>query len=84
MIIGDSVILGGGGGKYATIIVTAPTGSVVTMSHGGKITTGAEVGGTWAFKAKEYGIYTITSVSGGQTTTKTTTVDAATTYEVTI
>lgn len=81
MIIGDSVILGGGG-EAATIVVTAPTGSTVTMSHGGETTTGTEVSGTWTFKAREYGTYTVTATKDGETATKTVVVDAATEYIV--
>lgn len=84
MIIGDGVILGGGGGESATIVVTAPTGSTVTMSHGGKTTTGTEVSGTWTFKAQEYGTYTVTATKDGQTATKTVVVDAATQYDVSL
>lgn len=81
MIIGDGVILGGCG-ESATIVVNAPTGSTVTMSHGGKVTTGTEVSGTWTFKAREYGTYTVTATQGSKTTTKTVVVDAATEYAV--
>ena len=83
MIIGDGVILGGGG-EAATIVVTAPTGSTVTMSHGGKTTTGTEVSGTWMFKAQEYGTYTVTATKDGKTASQTVVVDAATTYELTL
>lgn len=83
MIIGESIILSGGG-ESATIIVHAPTGSTITMSHGGKTTTGTEVSGTWTFKAKEYGTYTLTATKGGQTATKTVAVVSATQYELTM
>lgn len=81
VIIGESVMLSGGG-ESATIVVTAPAGSTVTMSHGGKTTTGTEVSGTWIFTAKEYGTYTVTATQGSKTTTKTVVVDAATEYTV--
>lgn len=81
MIIGDGVILGGGG-ETATIVVTAPTGSTVTLSRGGKVTTGTEVSGTWTFKAREYGAYTLTATKDGETATQDVVVDTATVFEV--
>lgn len=83
VIIGESVMLSGGG-EAATIVVTAPAGSTVTMSRAGKTTTGTEVSGTWTFKAQEYGTYTVTAIKDGQTDTKSILVDAATEYDVTL
>lgn len=79
-----TVVESGGGSRFATIVVTAPTGSTVTMSHGGKTTIGAEVSGTWTFKAREYGAYTLTATKYGETATKTVVVDAATQYTVSL
>ena len=83
MILGDSAILAGGS-PLAKIIVTAPAGSTVTMSYGGVVTTGTEVGGTWPFGVKEYGEYIITATKDGRTITRTVEVAAAADYAITL
>lgn len=46
-------------GMFPQIIVTAPTGSTVTCSKGGKVLTTEEVGGKWTFNVPEYGEWTV-------------------------
>lgn len=57
----------GGGGKRGEIIVTAPTGTTVTCSKGGKVKTAAEENGVWTFKNLEYGTWTVSGELDGDT-----------------
>lgn len=66
----------------AVIIVTAPTGSTVTASLDGVVYNAQEVNGTWTFKVRKFGTYTVTATLGSQTASKTVEVTEKKTYEV--
>ena len=74
----------GAGVSGAVIIVTAPTGSTVTATLEGTVYTSQEVNGTWTFKVRKFGTYTINATLGNQTASTTVTVTEAMTYEVTL
>ena len=66
----------------AVIIVAAPTGSTVTATLDGVVYTAQEVNGTWTFKVRKFGTYTINATLGNQTASTTVAVTEAKTYEV--
>ena len=74
----------GAGVSGAVIIVTAPTGSTVTATLDGVVYTAQEVNGTWTFKVRKFGTYTINATLGNQTASTTVNVTEAKTYEVTL
>ena len=74
----------GAGVSGAVIVVTAPTGSTVTATLDGTVYTAQEVNGTWTFKVRKFGTYTVTATLGSQTASKTVEVTEAKTYEVTL
>ena len=74
----------GAGVSGAVIVVTAPTGSTVTATLDGTVYTAQEVNGTWTFKVRKFGTYTINATLGNQTASTTVAVAEAKTYEVTL
>lgn len=72
----------GAGVSGAVIVVTAPTGSTVTASLDGVVYTAQEVNGTWTFKVRKFGTYTVTATLGSQTASTTVEVTEKKTYEV--
>ena len=72
----------GAGVSGAVIVVTAPTGSTVTATLDGTVYTAQEVNGTWTFKVRKFGTYTVTATLGNQTASTTVAVTEAKTYEV--
>lgn len=66
----------------AVIVVTAPTGSTVTATLDGTVYNAQEVNGTWTFKVRKFGTYTVTATLGTQTASTTVNVTEARTYEV--
>ena len=74
----------GAGVSGAVIVVTAPTGSTVTATLDGTVYTAQEVNGTWTFKVRKFGTYTVTATLGNQTASKTVEVTEKKTYEVTL
>lgn len=74
----------GAGVSGAVIVVTAPTGSTVTATLDGTVYTAQEVNGTWTFKVRKFGTYTVTATLGDQTANTTVAVTEAKTYEVTL
>lgn len=74
----------GAGVSGAVIVVTSPTGSTVTATLDGTVYTAQEVNGTWTFKVRKFGTYTVTATLGNQTASTTVNVTEATTYEVTL
>lgn len=72
----------GAGVSGAVIVVTAPTGSTVTATLDGTVYTAQEVNGTWTFKVRKFGTYTVTATLGNQTASKTVEVTEKKTYEV--
>ena len=73
-ILGNPITLGGGGGNE--LIVTAPTGSIVTATKGSVTKTATEKNGTWTFKGLEAGDWTVTAVKGSNSTSSVVTVSA--------
>ena len=85
MILNTHYAYGAGAGvSGAVIVVTAPTGSTVTATLDGTVYTAQEVNGTWTFKVRKFGTYTINATLGDQTASTTVNVTEATTYEVTL
>ena len=72
----------GAGVSGAVIVVTAPTGSTVTATLDGTVYTAQEINGTWTFKVRKFGTYTVTATLGNQTANSTVDVTEKTTYEV--
>ena len=75
---------GFGGGMKPKIIVTAPTGTVVTATKGTTTITASESGGKYVILAYDYGTWTITGTKGSQSVSEDVEVVAVDTYEVTI
>ncbi len=82
MIFNTHYAYGGGSANQAVIVVTAPTGSTVTATLEGNVLTAQEINGTWTFKVRKFGTYTITATLGSQTASTTVNVTEATTYNV--
>lgn len=76
--------IGGGGGVKPRIVVTAPTGSDVTVSKGSTILYAPEVSGTWIFNVPEQGDWSATAILGSKTASKTVTVSKVGVYNVTL
>ncbi len=76
--------IGGGGGVKPRIVVTAPTGSDVTVSKGSTILYAPEVGGTWTFNVPEQGDWSATAILGSKTASKTVSVSKVGVYNVTL
>lgn len=74
----------GAGVSGAVIVVTAPTGSTVTASLDGVVYTAQENNGTWTFKIRKFGTYTINATLGNQTASTTVAVTEKITYNVTL
>ncbi len=75
---------GFGGGMKPKIIVTAPTGTVVTATKGTITITASESGGKYVILADDYGTWTITGTKGFQSVSAEVNVIAVDTYEVTL
>lgn len=75
---------GFGGGMKPKIIVTAPTGTVVTATKGTTTITASESGGKYVILADDYGTWTITGTKGSQSVSAEVNVIAVDTYEVTL
>lgn len=72
----------GAGVSGAVIVVTAPTGSTVTATLDGTVYTAQEVNGTWTFKVRKFGTYTVTATLDSQTANTTVDVTEKKTYDV--
>lgn len=66
------------------IVVTAPAGSTVTAARGDRVYAAEEVNGTWTFRVREKGSYTIRGVKGGDSATVVVQVTERRTYETTL
>ena len=75
---------GFGGGMKPKIIVTAPTGTVVTATKGTTVITAGESGGKYVILADDYGVWTVTGTKGSQSVSQDVNVVAVDTYEVTL
>ena len=74
---------GFGGGMKPKIIVTAPTGTVVTATKGTTVITAGESGGKYVILADDYGVWTVAGTKGSQSASQDVNVVAVDTYEVT-
>ena len=70
------------GGKKATIIVSAPTGSTVTATLGTTVLRTTEKNGVWTFNVKAFGVWTINATLGSESAQTTVNVTQDTTYNV--
>lgn len=84
MIFNTHYAYGGGAKNQAVIVVTAPTGSTVTATLEGNVLTAQEINGTWTFRVRKFGTYTVTATRGSETASKQVDVTEATTYNVTL
>lgn len=75
---------GGGSLTKSILIVTAPTGSTVTVTKGATTKTATEKNGEWWFKNLENGEWTITATLGGQKATKTVSITQFSVYRTSI
>ena len=73
---------GFGGGMKPKIIVTAPTGTVVTATKGTTVITAGESGGKYVILVDDYGVWTIAGTKGSQSVSQDVNVVAVDTYEV--
>lgn len=71
-------------GLLPQIIVTAPTGSVVTCSKGNTVLNAEEIEGTWTFNATEYGDWIVLVNISGYEYAEVVTIDSVKQYNVQI
>ena len=70
------------GGFKPQIVVTAPTGSTVTITKGGTTITGTEQSGVWYIDVPDYGTWTVTATKSGSTSVNTVNVTEVKQYPV--
>ena len=75
---------GFGGGMKPKIIVTAPTGTVVTATKGTTVIAAGEAGDKYVILADDYGVWTVAGTKGSQSVSQDVNVVAVDTYEVTL
>lgn len=75
---------GFGGGMKPKIIVTAPTGTVVTATKGTTVIAAGEAGDKYVILADDYGVWTVAGTKGSQLVSQDVNVVAVDTYEVTL
>ena len=73
-----------GGGKKATIVVSAPTGSTVTATLGTTVLRTTEKNGVWTFNVRAFGVWTINATLGNESAQTTVNVTQDTTYNVSL
>lgn len=66
------------------VIVTAPTGSTVTLTNGTTTLTAVESGGTWTFDIPNYGVWTVTATLGADTASGTVSIIEVKQYTMTL
>ena len=76
--------IGGGGGLPIRLIVTAPTGSAVSVTQGTTVLAANEVDGVWTFAIPSLGIWTIHATIEGQSLTKDVDISKVGQYNVTL
>lgn len=85
--VGGEVVFGDaptGGGMHPEILVTAPTGSTVTVSNGGITLTATESSGTWAFTIPSFGTWTVSATKDTDSATESVSVTEVMQYTVEI
>lgn len=70
------------GGKKATIVVSAPTGSTVTATLGTTVLRTTEKSGVWTFNVRAFGVWTINATLGSESAQTAVNVTQDTTYNV--
>ena len=76
--------IGGGGGLPIRLIVTAPTGSAVSVTQGTTVLAANEVDGVWTFAIPSLGIWTIHATIDGQSLTQDVDISKVGQYNVTL
>ena len=76
--------IGGGGGLPIRLIVTAPTGSAVSVTRGTTVLAANEVDGVWTFAIPSLGVWTIHATIEGQSLTQDVDISKVGQYSVTL
>ena len=76
--------IGGGGGLPIRLIVTAPTGSAVSVTQGTTVLAANEVDGVWTFAIPSLGVWTIHATIDGQSLTQDVDISKVGQYSVTL
>ena len=76
--------IGGGGGLPIRLIVTAPTGSAVSVTRGTTVLAANEVDGVWTFAIPSLGVWTIHAMIEGQSLTQDVDISKVGQYNVTL
>lgn len=76
--------IGGGGGLPIRLIVTAPTGSAISVTQGATVLAANEVDGTWTFAIPSLGVWTINATIEGQSFTQDVDISKVGQYNVTL
>ena len=76
--------IGGGGGLPIRLIVTAPTGSAISVIQGTTVLAANEVDGVWTFAIPSLGVWTIHATIEGQSFTQDVDVSKVGQYNVTL
>ena len=76
--------IGGGGGLPIRLIVTAPTGSAVSVTQGATVLAANEVDGVWTFAIPSLGVWTIHATIEGQSLTQDVDISKVGQYNVTL
>ena len=76
--------IGGGGGLPIRLIVTAPTGSAVSVTQGSTVLAANEVDGVWTFAIPSLGVWTIHATIEGQSLTQDVDISKVGQYNVTL
>ena len=72
------------GGKKATIVVSAPTGSTVTATLGTTVLSTTEKNGVWTFNVRAFGVWTINATLGSESAQTAVNVTQDTIYNVSL
>lgn len=71
-------------GLLPQIVVTAPTGSTVTCTKGGRTLTATEVSGTWTFDIPDYGTWVINASKGSESASESVEVTEVKQYSISL
>lgn len=76
--------IGGGGGLPIRLIVTAPTGSAISVTQGTTVLAANEVDGKWTFAIPSLGVWTINATIEGQSFAQDVDISKVGQYNVTL
>ena len=76
--------IGGGGGLPIRLIVTAPTGSTISVTQGTAVLSANEVDGVWTFTIPSLGVWTINATIEWQSLTQDVDISKVGQYNVTL